>query len=74
MADLESDPLFTVEGAAKDEDVRLDCTKYHAFIPKFKEREGEGAAKIDQQADPARPGRLAFFFSSPGLIVLKYIK
>jgi hypothetical protein len=37
MAEVETDPLFTVEGAAKDEEWKLHGPKYHPFIKRIKD-------------------------------------
>lgn len=37
MAEVEADPLFTVEGAAKDEEWKLLGPRYHLFIKRMKD-------------------------------------
>ncbi len=34
---VERNPLFSLEGAARDEDSRLELSKYHPFIKQFKD-------------------------------------
>ena len=37
MAEVEADPMFTVQGAAKDEEWKLQGPKYHPFIKRMKD-------------------------------------